>query len=541
MVALLFPLTWALYSVLIRITTYLKRIKITPKIATGAVFLLLLTFPTVAVVYSSVEELTRPSEQPFICIILVDTLRVDHCSCYGYERETTPYLDGLAGNGTIFENCISQAPWTKPSVATLFTGLPSITHKTVRIFDSIPGESYTMAERLNDAGYVTVANSSNFQVTPDFNFQQGFDFFITDQEHVFLSEYLGCIGAKTFDRAYEFYLNVKHRQTWKCLPMKEIARNQTEQVLLTVSLLNRRPTFIYIHYMEPHVPYMPSGRFGGVFGPPVDDPRFFPDACNVEYTFLTDPESRYDITESQKEELVRRYDCEIRQNDDAISPWVNIMDRKNRWDDSLLIFVADHGEEFMDHGFLYHNRALYQESIHVPLIIWDSRVSKQPSRVSPNVMVADIMPTVLDWAATAVPSENQDFYGISLLPSLNGQDVPEGRRIIAEIDWDVYATRESKTPERKPDGYIVSESIIIDNYKLIRDHNRNKVLIYDLASDPNEVEPLSGSNGKAESLSSLEDTLNETLSYWERKALTSEAVKVDEETWNKMRDLGYVK
>ena len=473
--------------------------------------------------------------------MLVDTLRADHCSSYGYERETTPFLDRLAENGTVFENCISQAPWTKPSVATLFTGFPTAWHNTKFIFDSLPDEAYTTAEALNGAGYVTLADSSNPAITPELNFGQGFDFFISDQEHVFLSEYLGCIGVKIFDRAYEFYLNTKHRQTWGSPPMKEIARNQTEQVLLTVSLLNRRPTFVYIHYMEPHGPYTPSSRFSKVFGPPIDDPRFYPKAFDVEYAFFKNPGSRYDITESQTEELVRRYDCEIRQNDDAINFWYDVVDRTDRWDDSLLIFVSDHGEEFMDHGFLYHNRALYQEVIHVPLIIWDSRIRHQPRRINPNVMVADIMPTVLDWAAITLPSGSRNFYGISLLPSLNGRSVPEGREIIAEIDRDVFGTRESKRPENEPIGFIVSESIILNNYKLVRDHNRNKVFIFNLLSDPGEKEPVNGLTDNAESLTFLEEALNETLSYWGEKPLKSEAIEIDEETWNKMRDLGYVR
>jgi arylsulfatase A-like enzyme len=537
MVLLFFPLTWVVCFLIERLTSLSRKLQYLPRLLVLTVSALLL-IPLIAVIYSFVDETVRPSEQPFICILLVDTLRADHCSCYGYGRKTTPFIDRLAENGTIFERCFSQAPWTKPSVATLFTGFPPARHNTMRIFDSLPDEANTLAEVLNSNGYVTVANSANHHITPDFNFGQGIDFFVTDQDTVFLNQYLGSIGTKVFDGIYESYLIEAHTQLYGYPAVKERARNQTEQVLLTVSLLNNRPTFVYVHYMEPHAPYTPSQRFATVFGEPIDDPTFLPDAFNVEHTFLVEPESQYPINDSQTRELVRRYDCAIRQNDDAINFWYNEMDRRDRWGDSLMVLIADHGEEFMDHGFLYHNRALYQESIHVPLIIWDSRAAKRPARIETNVAVADVMPTVLDWAALSNPTVNEDFYGISLLSSLSGSSLQEGRRIISELDRDVYATRESKQPWNEPSGYIVSEGIIIDEYKLIRDHNRNKTFLFDLTADPSEKTPLDELTEETETLNAV---LTDMLNRWERSALTGGTAVVDEEEWGKMKDFGYVR
>jgi arylsulfatase A-like enzyme len=140
----------------------------------------------------------------------------------------------------------------------------------------------------------------------------------------------------------------------------------------------------------------------------------------MEVEFINDPELTLDLTESEGKELIRRYDCEILQCDYAVGELFGELGRNGNLGNSLIIITSDHGEEFMEHGFLYHARALYRESIHVPLIIIDGREEHPASIIPEPVALADLTPTIYDWAAVSPPRQRCLFERFPR-PLRNGQ------------------------------------------------------------------------------------------------------------------------
>jgi arylsulfatase A-like enzyme len=529
-VMLLFaPVTYGVNKLTLLIT---RALKLRPRVFRRALLIplaVLLLLPASYSIFRAFPDLLRPNDRPFICFILIDTLRADHCSCYGYERVTTPYIDRTAERGTVFEGCQSQAPWTKPSVATIYTGLPASGHNVEMIFDSLPDEAVTIAEVLDANGYITVGDSANYHITPRFNYDQGFDFFAVGATPVTFTD--GPVGAAVFDKTFRYS---------RGKPRKEPALYAVRRVSFILRYLNNDPIFLYMHFMEPHEPYKPSRRFKGAFGPPVDSVKLSPDRVRMEVEFVDDPEVTLDITESEVRELIRRYDCEILQCDHAVGELINGLEREGRLDDSLVIITADHGEEFMEHGFLYHARALYRESIHVPLIMVNSREDNPTPRVSEPVALADLTPTIYDWAGVSPPTEvAADFYGLSLIPAMEGGRLPPDRHLISEINRDVYSeTFWNPSKAGAPVGYLTAEAMTGPDYKLIRDQNRRRDFVFDILRDLREQNPLAE---KPDECSELEKALDETVEYYEERSLKAETGAVDEESWRKMRDMGYVR
>ncbi|UCE27894.1 MAG: sulfatase [Candidatus Coatesbacteria bacterium] len=523
------PVVFGLYKISAIVDNAVKRLGVPLRSVLNTVLAVLLVIPAVITSYFTVRDLFARKEQPLVCFLLIDTLRADHCSCYGYERKTTPQIDSIADGGTMFDNCQSQAPWTKPSVATIFTGLPAAGHNVERVFDSLPKEAITVAEVLRSNGYTTLAYSANYHITPQFDFDQGFDYFATTETPP--TFFNGTLGVQVYNRAFFRHYTGKS---------PEPALYTVRRVSFILRYLNDDPIFLYMHFMEPHEPYTPSRRFKDAFGPPIDSVKLSPDRVHMEVEFIADPEVTLDLTESEVQELIRRYDCEILQCDYAVGELINGLKREGLLDDSLVVITADHGEEFMEHGFLYHARALYRESIHVPLIIVNSRENNPTPRVSEPVALADLTPTIYDWAGVSPPPEvAPDFYGISLVPAMEGDRLSPDRLLISEINRDVYSGNVWNPSEvGAPVGYLTAESIMGPDYKLIRDHNRDRDFAFDLKHDLHEQRPLLE---KPDEYSELEKALDETIEYYEEKSLESETGVIDEESWRKMRDMGYVR
>jgi arylsulfatase A-like enzyme len=295
-----------------------------------------------------------------------------------------------------------------------------------------------------------------------------------------------------------------------------------------------------MHFMEPHEPYTPAKRFESTFGPPIDSLKLRPNRVHMEVEFINDPELTLDLTESEVKELVRRYDCEILQCDYAVGGLFEELGRNGNLGNSLIIITSDHGEEFMEHGFLYHARALYRESIHVPLIIVDGREEHPASIIPEPVALADLTPTIYDWAAVSPPANvYEGFYGQSLLTAMTGEQLEPNRKLISEIDRDVFSSGSHDPSETgKPVGYISAESVIGLDYKLIRDKNRKREFIFDVKNDPTEQKPLTE---KPQEITEFENTLSDVIEYYEERHFKTEKGIIDEESWRKMRDMGYVR
>ena len=353
-------------------------------------------------------------DRPNIIVITVDALRADHLGVYGYTRPTSPSIDAFAKDAVVVTDGISQAPYTKASIASLLTGLYPTAHKTYTTrpsfgqlmttgvgktvlphTDVLSADLPTLPEALNAAGYETFALTSNPHLIPAFGFAQGFEHF----------------GFVTKDRDVAS------------------ARHVLAEATKALDARSKRPFFLWIHLMEPHSPYTPPEPCRSMF-PPGTPPE--PIDASVIPRWIR-------IGDSRDLNLYKaRYDGEIRTADEAIGAFFQELRRRRLWDPSVVVVTADHGESFMEHGVLEHNTWLYDELVHVPLII---RVpGLPPRRARIQVQLVDLFPTLAGIAGAKVPA---GLHGRDRIPDLRGQavesyaysEVVGSRFAIRRPDW----------------------------------------------------------------------------------------------------------
>jgi arylsulfatase A-like enzyme len=445
---------------------------------------------------------------------LVDTLRANHLGAYGYGRPTSPRIDAFAAEGTLFENAVTTAPWTLPAMGTIWTSLyPSVHGATTRSNESallrdpksfrplavLDPSRTTLAQilhanRIRTAGFVDGVYPGAI-----FGFARGFDLFVED----------GPTGAR---------MNVEAALAW-------LDSEKPEQF------------FVYIHLVDVHSPYMPTGippelargtdeeskravkilqeeqkRFGQFEFDPgyqgtVDGSH---DSLTRLRAAAPDPPPR-DVAH-----VVALYDRSIAYTDYWIGQLIDGLRERRLYDDTLVVVTADHGEEFFDHGALEHGVNQYDEVMKVPLIMRAPRVG-HGLRVKEQVGLLDFMPTVLDFFGLAAPS---DLQGISLRPAFTGAALPE-RTLFSEAD---QSTR--------------VKAMRTNAFKYIRNGKRSEV--YDLAADAAEKQNLCdpSSANCADFAQQLHGWEEEMTRVAAAKPTPGEA-SIDQAARERLRALGY--
>jgi arylsulfatase A-like enzyme len=325
-------------------------------------------------------------EKPPIILIVLDTLRADHLGAYGYSRPTSPELDAFAASATLYEYAMSPAPWTPPAVASIFSGLYPTSHgmmppkdrETARKASKrLPDEVLTLAERLKTSGYYTLGLSANPWISKTYGFAQGYDVFSNQ--------------------------------------VKARAEEVTNRALALLKLAPQGSSpFLYVHYLDPHDPYDPPAPFRTMFAPA---PGYPPKMATA----------------------IGRYDGEIRYLDQHLGRFFAELKAREMFDKSLIIIVGDHGEQFKEHGHHRHGFHLFNEEIHVPLIVKYPQQT-QGKRVAHTVSSVDILPTVL--AALKIPKES--YLAGSALQDESALATRMG--VLAEI-YRVYDLKAYVTPE----------------------------------------------------------------------------------------------
>jgi arylsulfatase A-like enzyme len=420
-------------------------------------------------------------------LVSIDTLRADHLGAYGYRRSTSPTLDALAAESILFERAYSQAPATAPSHMTLLTGvLPSV-HRVISwhsgvertLSDDLP----TLATLLKRAGYRTAAHTGGGNVDAALGFDQGFESYVTvpwgDIE----------LAGRT---------------------LKELARGA------------RTPFFFFAHTYEVHAPYVPPAAYARLFVDPgyaggiVSSReelirRAGTDAWDRLHKPFWAPVNARDPGDVRH--LVDLYDAGIRRIDDQMALFLRCFREAGLDRNAVLIVTSDHGEEFMEHGGLQHGTRMYEEALHVPLLV------RLPSgsgagRRGEVVRLLDVAPSLLEWLGLARPEHMQ---GESLLPLLAG-----GGR-----SRPVYA-------EEIAGGL---QSLRIGDLKYLR-HGHSEA-IYDLGADPgelqNRVTPDDAYAWRSRVSRILEANLQLAARFEE-----GARPELDPETLRQLRALGYV-
>lgn len=322
--------------------------------------------PVLAVLTLASCNRAPSAERPNVIVLLLDTLRADHLGTYGYERNTSPVLDAFAKENIKFNYAITASPWTPPSVASILTGLYPATHRmmppndrevarktTTRLNPNLD----TLPEILKKLGYRTAAVSPNPWITEDFGYDQGFDHFFYHPRAI--ASKINTVAKKVIDN-------------W-----------------LTDSA-DKSPFFLYLHYLDPHDPYNPPAEYRELFKGEI---AARPAAYNDRML-----------------ELIGHYDGEIRYLDTELGKLFEFLKTKGLYENTVIVVVGDHGEQFRERGDHRHGYQLFNEEVHIPLLL---RVPKLEAKaIDRSVSTVDIYPTILELLGQPLPSS---YPGVSLL------------------------------------------------------------------------------------------------------------------------------
>ncbi|MBU0616843.1 MAG: sulfatase-like hydrolase/transferase, partial [Planctomycetes bacterium] len=313
--------------------------------------------PGVVALWGSPTIYQPVADPPIMILYLIDALAAKHCSLYGYERPTTPRLEGLAERGVWFAHAYANSPVTVTSVPDIQLSMPTERHGVYHSSIAAPLELVTIADALSAAGFATASFITNANAGVRQNMDQGFDEF--------------------FPRALFHW----HERTSadRSVPI--------EQVLDWFAKHRDRPAFVYIHTCEPHAPYVPPAGFRGLFDPDYRGPI---DGSLSERTGFFAAESPRDI-----EHVQALYDEECLYADARLGMFLDTLGTAGLLDRVNVFVIADHGEELQEHGHWGHGLGLYNEVLRVPLVAAGPSITAR-GRQNLQANLYDIMPTILD-------------------------------------------------------------------------------------------------------------------------------------------------
>jgi arylsulfatase A-like enzyme len=342
-----------------------------------------------------------------ILFMVVDSVRADHVSSYGYERPTTPNMDAwMAAQGMQFNHAISAAPWTCPSNAAMMSGLmpTRMNSSWDTMGNALPDNVTTLAEHLSSAGYYTAGFISNSCVAGQRGFDQGFDHYDSS-----LME-----GRPQVDSVNTVNADEMNNLVWTWLQEEWLAGDNAAQ-----------PLFLFVYYMDPHVQYNPPPPYDTMYDPDYSGP-FTPELFNIGQEVA---EGSLVPNEQDIEHIQALYDGEISFWDAQLGNLLPALQGLGLLDNALIVITADHGDLFGEHGEWVHGTSLYEGVIRVPLLMrYPGRIPV--GQVDTPVQSMDLMPTILELAGLAVP---EGLDAISLAAAFRGEELPM-RDIFSEVD-----------------------------------------------------------------------------------------------------------
>jgi arylsulfatase A-like enzyme len=345
-----------------------------------------------------------PAGAPNVVLVVLDTVRADHLSTWGYDRPTTPALDRLAAQGVVFEHTYAPASWTAPSHASMFTGLYPSWHGCHEEHRVLNPDRQTVAELLAAQGYDTSLYTGNPWLGPHSGLSQGFDAVTPSWRLAIVAEQFPATslllrwgfddqdkGASTSNRALQAWLRERDAA---------------------------RPFFAVVNYFEAHMPYaqVPRADRDQFLPPGVTPARSLEVSHALQAWANSDPLSEYD-PDPDREVSVALYDGGIRNADRRLEELVELLRSAGELDNTLLIVTADHGEMFGEHRAWGHQITLYEGTLGVPLLVVWPGGAHAGQRVQTPASLIDLFPTMLQAAGVAPPPGTQ---GLALQSLLDG-------------------------------------------------------------------------------------------------------------------------
>lgn len=346
--------------------------------------------PETAAFWGNPEVFAPVEDAPLVVVYLVDAMSAEHLNLYGAARQTGPLMAALASRGAWFANMFSNSPRTVESVPDIMLSMTTERHGVYHNLRPAPTELVTLADALRAAGFATASFVTNVYAGPRQNMDQGFDTFVDK------------IG---------FWWSGDKSLADRTVPIEEVST--------WLDAHRDRPKFMYIHTAEPHAPYTPPAAFKGKFDPDYTGP------FDGTYGDRTRPRTHPSFHMARKPRDVRHiaalYDEEIAYADSRLGVFLAALRERKLLDKVNLFVIADHGEEFLQHGAWEHGFNLHNEETRVPLICTGPLIGKA-GRIDTPAALVDLMPTILDLLDVPQPYR---LAGVSLEPLLRGQPAPD--------------------------------------------------------------------------------------------------------------------
>ncbi len=440
---------------------------------------------------------------PNVLLIGIETLRADHVSCLGYGKDTTPTLDRLAREGFVCTRTMSTSGWTLPSVMSVMTSLYPDVHQVYTYERRLSDEITTLADILKESDYTTIGFISNPVLHGTHGFSNGFDLY--DDFTIAMDSGLDVFG--NHDRIF----SDQHSVCTSDLLTRTVAtwlRHRSDD-----------PFFMFVFYMDPHYDYIPPAPFDTMFDPDYEGHM---DGCGI----VKEPRRSQRPSDRDLQHLLALYDGEIRYTDAYVDRLLQAFAQEGLLDNTLVVVFGDHGDEFYEHGKTAHDRTLYDEIVHVPLIFWWPDRIAGGKRIQTITSLVDIMPTTLDYLDLSWPGPMQ---GVSLRPWIEGRPGESRETVWAELNTWTHV-----------------QAVIANDSKLIRNVGRDTWELYHLLSDPTEQANLYGNPSATETrlvmVSEYEQWIkrNHTLMKSLLRGSGVDTVPLDEQRLLRLKALGYV-
>jgi arylsulfatase A-like enzyme len=482
---------------------------------------------------SSTSELR--AGRPNIVLITMDTVRHDHLSTYGYDRDTSPRLTALAREGTRYTHAIAAGNMTLTTHGSMFTGRYPSSHGALPPATPLPNGVPTLAERLGAAGYQTAAIVGNRAfLHPSLGLARGFDYYdcrlpdlLAAPRPLRLPRDAMAAGVRRLVAGSEprpFYRQAGEI-TREALRWLDASTDTTDQTTPGVpgNVKGSRPFFLFLNYMDAHTPYAPPAPYDTRFGParPAIDWRGF---AAMKREVMADARR---MSDAERQPLIDAYDGSIAYLDAEIGRLFDGLRARGVFDDTLVVVTSDHGEAFDEHGVVEHGVSVYQHQVHVPLIVKWPRSSRDAGSLNGDpVSSVDLLPTILDVAEQATPPGVQ---GRSLRLREPGAEPAEGA---GARTWVRLVFAEGFGA----DGHVERGAFESDGRKLIVDRT-GRARLFDISADRREQDDLLAR--RPADAARLQHALARQFDGGPARPATTDSPSAD--TLERLRSLGYVK
>ena len=404
-----------------------------------------------------------------VLLVTIDALRADHCGFLGYDRDTTPFLDSLATGALVFESAFAVGPGTPSSFASLFSSRYPLEFGG---YEGFSGSRPSLPEHLHRRGMRTTGIHSNPYLSRHYGYDRGFDHFadsFEEREEPGLFDRVKTEAAALLSRDETAY-RLGRRLFLAAFDEEKPYVDAVETTDRVLEWLADAPdrSFCWAHYLDVHGPYLPPDEHLDRDLPP-DRVEALNDRVQAD-----DPS----LSERDLAALEALYDGELRYVDAELERLFDGLEARGRLGDTAVVVTADHGEEFLDHGRLGHHPRLYDELIHVPLLVWlppgarESFDAAAAGRVPGQVSLLDVAPTVTD----LLGAESAPRFG--------------GRSALRESGHPVVSEVSNPHGVLKLDQRFRRRSVRTGDWKLVVGPDGEE--LYDLESDPDELEDLRG-------------------------------------------------